>query len=942
MLEVCCHSAQLQLINGRAGAFVEVELDGLVVGRTRADIQGGPTPRWEERFSVMSIGRRLSFRAMQNSWRPDEFPSLLGETTVDLRSMLARGMEGQQCLALGHVGRHTGNLYISYRPIQPRPMPSGYPTPSASSTANPAVAPAVARQAAPAFPRQEVPAVARQESNNHMSFGPAASLASQASSKESNNHVSFGPAASQASSKGPDDDGVQRANSRVSVGSFGSMLSGQTTGSLSYFAKPITERVKDTAKSMAAAVKQSVTSATPGMTHGGKTAKSFISTGTSPVAKNQNCVSPTFSSPIRFWRNATSTSETSQSTPLQSSTTPKRLSLSQEGVTTTTELMQNSDKMKAYAAMPFRGLPPGSLLGFDAFKHALKRVLKELHMSIPQEQQMRQLFDKHRHGTEGIGEEEFEALLFRLLCFLRASAEVQVQTGTASAEGERDKKWRQEFIQRNSHLYSEVYDQEKQLGKGSFGRVFLVKHRTQRDAENALRIRVSKVISKEKALKAGTTEEKVREEFEVLKALDHPHVLRIFETFEDAENFYLIMEPCRGGDLLEYTKTLEPMDAITYEQWVAKVLQHVLSALAYCHSKSVIHKDLKPENVMLSTSKGTPIEEMHVVVVDFGLAEMFDNPDDRSKVISGTPPYMAPEVWAGNFSKSCDIWSVGCMMFFLLSGRLPFLAKKVEDFPQAVQKEPEWQLMGGATAEAMHFCKSTLKKQEAERPTARDALKDAWFVRLGVDVNGGLRTLSQPEIQSLLSVNDRTPFQKFVERLVATQIESSQQKSVNDAFLALDQDGDGMLSREELREGLAKFAVNPNHLDQVIDDLDIGKTGSVSYSEFLAGVINLRGMRPEEQDKLLWVAWQQFLPDEDGRVKTSSIQEALATRGMTVANLPEEFLDALSQQNSGYLEFDAFKKCLLSDSSGTVIKSLSEDKARGGKLMRWMMRRFTH
>eukprot|EP00929_Paragymnodinium_shiwhaense_P117940 TRINITY_DN8942_c0_g1_i1.p1 TRINITY_DN8942_c0_g1~~TRINITY_DN8942_c0_g1_i1.p1 ORF type:complete len:869 (+),score=198.61 TRINITY_DN8942_c0_g1_i1:130-2736(+) len=868
MLEVCCHSAQLQLINGRAGAFVEVELDGLVVGRTRADIQGGPTPRWEERFSVMSIGRRLSFRAMQNSWRPDEFPSLLGETTVDLRSMLARGMEGQQCLALGHVGRHTGNLYISYRPIQPRPMPSGYPTPSASSTANPAVAPAVARQAAPAFPRQEVPAVARQESNNHMSFGPAASLASQASSKESNNHVSFGPAASQASSKGPDDDGVQRANSRVSVGSFGSMLSGQTTGSLSYFAKPITERVKDTAKSMAAAVKQSVTSATPGMTHGGKTAKSFISTGTSPVAKNQNCVSPTFSSPIRFWRNATSTSETSQSTPLQSSTTPKRLSLSQEGVTTTTELMQNSDKMKAYAAMPFRGLPPGSLLGFDAFKHALKRVLKELHMSIPQEQQMRQLFDKHRHGTEGIGEEEFEALLFRLLCFLRASAEVQVQTGTASAEGERDKKWRQEFIQRNSHLYSEV--------------------------------------------------------------------------FEDAENFYLIMEPCRGGDLLEYTKTLEPMDAITYEQWVAKVLQHVLSALAYCHSKSVIHKDLKPENVMLSTSKGTPIEEMHVVVVDFGLAEMFDNPDDRSKVISGTPPYMAPEVWAGNFSKSCDIWSVGCMMFFLLSGRLPFLAKKVEDFPQAVQKEPEWQLMGGATAEAMHFCKSTLKKQEAERPTARDALKDAWFVRLGVDVNGGLRTLSQPEIQSLLSVNDRTPFQKFVERLVATQIESSQQKSVNDAFLALDQDGDGMLSREELREGLAKFAVNPNHLDQVIDDLDIGKTGSVSYSEFLAGVINLRGMRPEEQDKLLWVAWQQFLPDEDGRVKTSSIQEALATRGMTVANLPEEFLDALSQQNSGYLEFDAFKKCLLSDSSGTVIKSLSEDKARGGKLMRWMMRRFTH
>merc|ERR1712232_1105919 len=118
--------------------------------------------------------------------------------------------------------------------------------------------------------------------------------------------------------------------------------------------------------------------------------------------------------------------------------------------------MQNSDKMKAYAAAPYQGLPPGSLLSFDAFKQALKRVLRELHMSLPQEQQMQQLFDKHSRGTEGISEEEFEALLFRLLCFLRASSEVQVQTGTASTELKRDKKWRQEFIQRNNHEYSAV------------------------------------------------------------------------------------------------------------------------------------------------------------------------------------------------------------------------------------------------------------------------------------------------------------------------------------------------------------------------------------------------------------------------------------------------------------------------------------------------------
>merc|ERR1712048_1553064 len=102
----------------------------------------------------------------------------------------------------------------------------------------------------------------------------------------------------------------------------------------------------------------------------------------------------------------------------------------------------------------------------------------------------------------------------------------------------------------------------------------------------------------------------------------------------------------------------------------------------------------------------------------------------------------------------------------------------------------------------------------------------------------------------------------------------------NEAFRAFDADGDGLLSHEELKQGLAKFAQNQQHLDAVLNELDIGKTGSVSYTEFLAGVINLRGRRPEEQDKLLWVAWQQFSPDAQGRVKTSSIQDALAARGM--------------------------------------------------------------
>lgn len=146
-----------------------------------------------------------------------------------------------------------------------------------------------------------------------------------------------------------------------------------------------------------------------------------------------------------------------------------------------------------------------------------------------------------------------------------------------------------------------------------------------------------------------------------------------------------------------------------------------------------------------------------------------------------------------------------------------------------------------------------------------------------------------------------------------------------------------------MRQGLAKFSQNQQHLDAVLNELDIGKTGSVSYTEFLAGVINLRGRRPEEQDKLLWVAWQQFCPDAQGRVKTSSIQDAFAARGMTVADLPEDFLAALStcgKEKSGILTFERFKDLLLrSDDSGQALRTLSGDSQRGGKLMRWIFRK---
>lgn len=590
------------------------------------------------------------------------------------------------------------------------------------------------------------------------------------------------------------------------------------------------------------------------------------------------------------------------------------------------ELMQNKDMLRACAQKPFRSRALGSRLNFADFTDALRNMLNELGLRLPSDKQLRLIFKKHcQDGTVGI--EEYEALLFRLLCFLRASEELDVtptmtRDVTPRRAGERDMHWREEFITKNPRKFHEVYGIMTQLGKGNFGTVYKVAHKARSGKKannNAHLVRVCKVIGKEAVQKTGATLAKVREELAVLKHLDHPHVLRVFEDFEDDSNFYLIMEPCQGGDLEHFMKNLEPMETGPYEFFVATVLQHTLSAVAYCHQRGVVHKDLKPENIMLLTPAGTPARDTHVVVVDFGLAEMFPDHAARSKVVSGTPAYMAPEVWTGNSGKSCDVWSCGVVLFYLLSGRLPFNASRAKDFGRiTAAQEPEWILMGGASREAMALCKEMLSKQEQARPTAPATLRAPWFVKHGLARNSqcGALALSSEQVGSLKELCERTEFEKFVTRLVATQISAGQQRRANEAFCALDANNDGVLSRQELVHGLLALGVSQDHAQWVVDELDVSGTGEVSYTEFLAGYLNLRAQSPAEQDRLLSVAWRQFSPDDDGRVEMNSIQDALAARGMTVADLPVDLLSALRRDACSSFTFKAFKVLLLGNRQG--------------------------
>eukprot|EP00435_Cladocopium_sp_Y103_P003565 s4509_g1.t1 len=195
-----------------------------------------------------------------------------------------------------------------------------------------------------------------------------------------------------------------------------------------------------------------------------------------------------------------------------------------------------------------------------------------------------------------------------------------------------------------------------------------------------------------------------------------------------------------------------------------------------------------------------------------------------------------------------------------------------------------------------------------------------WFRRFGL---GSSSSDIQKLGRGLLQVKERSSFERFVARLVATQMDAGQLKRINEAFRTFDLDKDGSLSRDELVRGLTTLGASAEEAQQVMEELDVGRTGRISYTEFLAGVTDLRQRSPMERDKLLKLAWQQFAPDQRGMVKTGSIQAALAARGLTVAELPKEFLKELRRGSAGEISFEAFRGLFAGDESCCVMNSFS-------------------
>jgi calcium-dependent protein kinase len=162
-------------------------------------------------------------------------------------------------------------------------------------------------------------------------------------------------------------------------------------------------------------------------------------------------------------------------------------------------------------------------------------------------------------------------------------------------------------------------------------------------------------------------------ELEVLEKADHPNITRVFELLEDNRHYFVIMELCSGGNLLE--KVIE-RQRIT-EKIAADIILQILLALNYMHSQKMMHRDLKPENMLVQDYQDS--DRINIKLTDFGFATVFKK-GEKLDLALGSPLYMAPELCEEKeYDNRVDVWSTGVIAFILLSGMPPFLGSSKDE-----------------------------------------------------------------------------------------------------------------------------------------------------------------------------------------------------------------------------------------------------------------------
>ncbi|XP_053469590.1 MAP/microtubule affinity-regulating kinase 3 isoform X6 [Ictalurus furcatus] len=265
----------------------------------------------------------------------------------------------------------------------------------------------------------------------------------------------------------------------------------------------------------------------------------------------------------------------------------------------------------------------------------------------------------------------------------------------------------------------------KTIGKGNFAKVKLARHiLTGREV-------AIKIIDKTQL--NPTSLQKLFREVRIMKILNHPNIVKLFEVIETEKTLYLVMEYASGGEVFDYLVAHGRMK----EKEARAKFRQIVSAVQYCHQKHIVHRDLKAENLLLDA-------DMNIKIADFGFSNEFTL-GNKLDTFCGSPPYAAPELFQGKKydGPEVDVWSLGVILYTLVSGSLPFDGQNLKELRERVLRG-KYRIPFYMSTDCENLLKRFLVLNPIKRGTLEQIMKDRW-INAGFEEDE-LKPFMEPEL----------------------------------------------------------------------------------------------------------------------------------------------------------------------------------------------------
>ena len=453
------------------------------------------------------------------------------------------------------------------------------------------------------------------------------------------------------------------------------------------------------------------------------------------------------------------------------------------------------------------------------------------------------------------------------------------------------------------------YKKIQKLGQGNYGVVYEIKNRIT-DI-----VRAMKVVKKHK--RSAEEEKEILNEENILRTMDHPNIVKIFEFYANDENYSIIMEHCKGGSLLDEIITYGPFD----ETYSAYVMYQIFSAIHYYNGLNIIHRDLKPGNILIA-NKNKNNNYPNIKICDFGISKIAEKQTFQKSLV-GTLYYIAPEVLDKKYNEKIDMWSSGVIMYNLLTKKVPFDGSDMEILDKIKKGEYDITIppLDKMSPSAKDLMQKLLTVDVNKRINVQEALQHPWFKEQNSKELYN-KILDEKIVKKLLTNLKNYKKNSIIQETALAFLVHNfpQMKDVINAcklFNQIDLNGDGKITGEELYLGL-KERLNSDTLTEdvkkIFSVLDMNNDGFIEYEEFVRAAVSKEKFMGEN---VLKFAFRFFDKDNSGKIELKEIVTVFKKSVTDKEHMEEAFnkiifeVDKNRDQKISFEEFSKVMKKML-------------------------------